>query len=97
MIFDLALGTVVGLTCGAVFFGGLRWTLSQLETARRPAVLVFSSFVIRGVVVAGALVAFSGGRLARILAGLVGLLVVRTAMVAVARRELTAMEVTSWT
>ena len=95
---DLALGTVVGLVCGAVFFGGLRWTLLRVQTARRPAALVFSSLMIRSAVVVGALVGFSGGRLARVLSGLVGLLVVRTAIVAVTRRELAAMEVTSsWT
>ena len=97
MIFDLAVGAIVGLVSGLVFFGGLRWTVSRLDTARRPAFLVISSLLLRVAVVAGALVVFSDGRLVRVLAGLGGLLAVRTAMVSATRRELAAMEVTSWT
>lgn len=97
MILDVTLGALVGLVAGLVFFGGLRWTVSRLDTARRPAVLVISSLLMRVAVVAGALVVFSDGRLARVLAGLGGLLVVRTVMVSATRRELAAMEATSWT
>jgi F1F0 ATPase subunit 2 len=97
VIGDIAMGALVGLVAGLVFFGGLRWTVSRLDTARRPAVLVVSSLLVRVAVVAGAFVVFSGGSLTRVLAGLGGLLVVRTLMVSVARRELAAMEVTSWT
>ncbi len=97
MIGDIAVGALVGLVAGLVFFGGLRWTVSRLDTARRPAVLVVSSLLVRVAVVAGAFVVFSGGSLTRVLAGLGGLLVVRTLMVSAARRELAAMEVASWT
>ncbi len=97
MIADVVLGALVGLICGVVFFGGLRWTVARLDTTRRPVALVVSSLVLRVMLVAGALVVISDGRLARVLAGLAGLLVIRTAMVAVARRELSEMEVTSWT
>ena len=85
------------IVAGLVFFGGLRWTLSRVETARRPVVLVISSLLIRMAVVAGALVVFSDGRLARVLAGLGGLLAVRTVLVSATRRELATMEATSWT
>lgn len=97
MIFDIVVGAIVGLVAGSVFFGGLRWTVSKLDTARRPVILVISSLLIRVAVVASALVMFSNGRLARVLAGLGGLLVVRTLMVSVTRRDLAAMEATSWT
>ncbi len=97
MIGDIAVGALVGLVAGLVFFGGLRWTVSRLDTARRPAVLVVSSLLVRVAVVAGAFVVFSGGSLTRVLVGLGGLLVVRTLMVSAARRELAAMEVASWT
>jgi F1F0 ATPase subunit 2 len=97
VIWDVMVGVIVGAVAGLVFFGGLRWTVSRLETARRPVVLVTSSLLIRVAVVAGALVLFSDGRLARVLAGLGGLLVVRTVMVAATRRELATMEATSWT
>jgi F1F0 ATPase subunit 2 len=97
VIWDVTVGAIVGVVAGFVFFGGLRWTLSRLETARRPAVLVISSLMIRMAVVAGALVVFSDGRLARVLAGLGGLLVVRSILVSATRRELATMEATSWT
>lgn len=97
MIGDITVGALVGLVAGLVFFGGLRWTVSRLDTARRPAVLVVSSLLVRVGAVAGAFVVFSGGSLTRVLAGLGGLLVVRTLMVSATRRELAAMEVTSWT
>lgn len=97
MILDIGVGATVGVLCGVVFFAGLRWTISRLATARRPAALVITSLLIRVAVVAGALVVFSDGRLTRVLAGLAGLLVVRTAMVSVTRRELAAMEAPTWT
>jgi F1F0 ATPase subunit 2 len=97
VIWDVMVGAIVGAVAGLVFFGGLRWTVSRLETARRPVVLVTSSLLIRVAVVAGALVVFSDGRLARVLAGLGGLLVARTVMVSATRRELATMEATSWT
>lgn len=97
MIADIAIGFCAGLVAGAVFFGGLRWTLSRLPTTRRPLLLTVASFLVRTAVVAGVLVAVSDGVLARILAGLVGILAVRTAMVALVRRDLEAAEESSWT
>ncbi len=97
MIFDVAIGLVVGLCCGVVFFGGLRWTVSRLDTARRPAFLMISSLLVRMAAVAGGIELAADGSLARVLAALGGLLLVRTAMVAVTRREVDAMEVASWT
>lgn len=97
MILDLAIGVLVGIGCGVVFFGGLRWTVSKLDSVRRPAAMVISSLLVRTAVVAGAIVLISDGSLARVLAALGGLLVVRTAIVAVVRREVSAMEVASWT
>ncbi len=97
MILDLAIGALVGLGCGVVFFGGLRWTVSKLESVRRPATLMISSLLVRTAAVTGAIVLVSEGSLARVLAALGGLLIVRTAMVAIVRREVSAMEVASWT
>jgi F1F0 ATPase subunit 2 len=97
VIIDVTVGAIVGLVAGFVFFGGLRWTVSRLETTRHPVVLVTSSLLIRVAVVATVLVVFSDGRLARVLAGLGGLLVVRTLMVSITRRDLATMEATSWT
>ncbi len=98
MMLDLAIGLLVGFCCGAVFFGGLRWTVSRLETARRPALLLIASLLVRLAAVTGAIVLAADARLVRVLAALAGLLIVRTAMVAVARREVAALEVAApWT
>lgn len=97
MILDLAIGALAGLGCGVAFFGGLRWTVSKLDSVRRPATLMISSLIARTAVVAGVIVLVTDGSLVRVLAALGGLLLVRTAMVAAARREIAAMEVASWT
>lgn len=97
MIIDLAVGVLAGLGCGVVFFGGLRWTVSKLDSVRRPAALMISSLLARTAVVTVAIVLTSDSSLVRVVAALGGMLIVRTAMVAVVRREVSAMEVTSWT
>lgn len=96
MIADIGIGLAAGLVAGAVFFAGLHWTVSRLATARRPLLLTVASFMVRGAVVAGLLVAVSDGVLARVLAGLAGILAVRTVMVALVRRHL-EVEESSWT
>jgi len=88
VILDLALGLVAGIAAGAVFFGGLRWTLDRLAASRRPLGLAAASFAVRSAAVAGLLVVVSGGSASRVLAGLAGLLVVRTVLVGRARRSL---------
>jgi F1F0 ATPase subunit 2 len=96
MIADIGIGLAAGLVAGVIFFGGLRWTLNRLATTHHPLLLTVSSFIVRGVVVAGLLVVVSDGVLARVLAGLVGILVARTAIVALVRQDLEAEE-SSWT
>ncbi len=93
---DLAIGLLAGLVGGAAFFGGLRWTIRRLPSARRPVLLATASFVVRGVLLAGLLVAVSAGSPVRVVAGLGGVLAVRTVMVRDARRE-TGEEASTWT
>ena len=97
MILDSAIGLLTGLCSGAVFFGGLRWTVSRLEAAPRPALLMISSLLARTAFVTGVIVLVTDGSLVRVVTALCGLLLVRTAMVAATRREIAAMEVASWT
>lgn len=93
---DLAVGLPAGLVAGALFFGGLRWTVSQLATVRRPALLAAASFVLRTGVVVAILLVSTDGRLLRILAALGGFLIARTVLVSRVRRDLQT-EGTSWT
>lgn len=50
----LALAGMAGLLLGAIFFGGLWWTVRLGVASRRPALLFLGSLLLRtGVVVAG--------------------------------------------
>lgn len=96
MIGDLALGLMVGVVAGGVFFGGLRWTLARMVTAKRVVLLMGSSFLLRSAAVVGLLVVVADGRLTRMLGALVGILVVRTILVARTRARLDVPEESSW-
>ena len=66
-----------GALLGALFFGGLWWTVRSLPSSRYPAGLMLASFVLR---MGGALTAFyllMGGRWERLLVSLVGFLAAR--------------------
>lgn len=73
----LGLAGVAGLIMGAIFFGGLWWTVRKGVASQRPALWFVGSFVLRtGVVVAGFYVV-SGGHWLRLLACLFGFAVAR--------------------
>lgn len=79
-------GIAAGLVIGIVFFGGLRLTLERLAGARRPAVLILASFVVRiglAVAVLVALARWTGW--AGLVAGAAGMLAVRSLLVRHAR------------
>jgi F1F0 ATPase subunit 2 len=94
---DALIGLGTGIVAGGVFFGGLRWTVSRLTHTRRPVLLTSTSFLVRSGFVVFTLLLIADGGLVRILAGLVGMLAVRTALVANSRRSLDSAEASSWT
>lgn len=96
MIIDLAIGLTAGLLAGALFFGGLRWTLSRLTTTPRPTLLAAASFLVRTALVVAILLVTIDGRLVRAVSVLGGFVIVRTVLVARERRLL-EKEVTTWT
>lgn len=96
MIGDLALGLMVGIMAGGVFFGGLRWTLARMVTAKRILLLMVSSFLLRSAAVVGLLVVAVDGRLARVLGALFGILAIRTILISRARTGLDSPEESSW-
>jgi F1F0 ATPase subunit 2 len=68
----LALAGMAGLLLGAIFFGGLWWTIRLGVTSKRPALLFPGSMLLRiGVVIAGFYVV-SDGHWQRLLACLFG-------------------------
>ena len=73
----LGLAGVAGLIMGAIFFGGLWWTVRKGVSSKRPALWFLGSFLLRtGVVVAGFYIV-SDGQWQRLLACLFGFAVAR--------------------
>ena len=73
----LALAGMAGLLLGAIFFGGLWWTVRLGMTSKRPELLFLGSMLLRtGVVIAGFYVV-SDGHWQRLLACLFGFAIAR--------------------
>jgi len=73
----LALASATGLLLGAIFFGGLWWTVRRGVSLKRPAPWFLGSLLLRtGIVVAGFYVV-SDGHWQRLLAGLLGFAIAR--------------------
>ena len=70
-----ALGT--GVVLGAVFFGGLWWTVRKGAACRRPALLFLSSFLLRTSIALAGLYFVAGGHWDRLLACLLGFVIAR--------------------
>jgi F1F0 ATPase subunit 2 len=74
----VALAGLAGALLGAIFFGGLWWTVGHGVSARRPALLFVTSVVLRmGITLVG-FYFVSGGQWKRLVACLVGFVIART-------------------
>ena len=74
---ELVLAGVGGLVLGAIFFGGLWWTLRKSLKSPRPALWMLGSLLTRmGLLLVG-LYLVSDGHWQRLLAGLVGVICAR--------------------
>ena len=81
----LGLAGAAGLLLGAVFFGGLWWTVSRGVSSPRPAVWFLGSFLVRmGVTLVGFYVV-SGGRWERLVLCFLGFLVARVVVTLMTR------------
>jgi F1F0 ATPase subunit 2 len=77
----LALALFAGASLGAVFFGGLWWTVQKGVTSQAPALWFLGSLVVRtGVILAGFYLV-SQGHWSRLVACLLGFLVARVFVV----------------
>lgn len=76
----LAAGLAAGMVLGAVFFGGLWWTVNRALTAAAPAVWFGVSALLRMAVVLYGLYCLAPLGLPGLFAGVCGLLVARTAV-----------------
>ena len=73
----LALAGMAGLLLGAIFFGGLWWTVRVGVASRRPALLFLGSLLLRTVVVVAGFYFVGDGQWQRLLACLFGFFVAR--------------------
>lgn len=76
-IVSLGLALVAGVVLGAIFFGGLWWTVQKMVSSKQPALWVFGSLMLRmGITLAG-LYAIGRGDWERLLACLLGFVIGR--------------------
>ena len=73
----LALAWMAGLLLGAIFFGGLWWTVRLGVASRRPALLFLGSLLLRTVVVVAGFYFVGDGHWQRLLACLFGVVIAR--------------------
>ena len=77
LVMALALPLVAGVLLGAIFFGGLWWTVRKGVSFKHPAAWFLGSLLLRtGIVLAGFYVV-ADGHWDRLLAGLLGLIIAR--------------------
>jgi len=76
----LTSGLLAGLALGALYFGGLWWTVRRVPTWRRPERALLASFAIRALLVLPAFVALALQGPGPLVAALVGFLVARFAV-----------------
>ena len=73
----LALAGMAGLLLGAIFFGGLWWTVRLGVASRRPALLFLGSLLLRTVVVVAGFYFVGDAQWQRLLACLCGFVIAR--------------------
>jgi F1F0 ATPase subunit 2 len=73
----LMLAWVAGGALGAIFFGGLWWTVRKGLSSRHPAPWFLGSLLLRTVIVLAGFYFIAGGHWSRLLACLIGFVIAR--------------------
>jgi F1F0 ATPase subunit 2 len=73
----LVLALAAGLVLGALFFGGLWWTVRKGVSYKRPALLFLGSLLLRTMVVVAGIYFVADGHWQRLLACLLGFVIAR--------------------
>jgi F1F0 ATPase subunit 2 len=84
-IVTLALSGVAGGALGAIFFGGLWWTVRKGISSEQPALWFFGSLLSRMSIVLIGFYFISGGHWERLLLGLFGFALARLAVIRLTR------------
>ena len=83
---DLGLAMVEGTMLGAIFFGGLWWTVRKADTAKHPALWFFGSMLLRMCMVVLGFYFILGDNWRNLLAGLLGFTAARLVVMRLARK-----------
>ena len=81
----IALALLAGAGIGAIFFGGLWWTVRKGASARQPWLWFSGSLLIRVGIALGGFYFVSGGEWKRLLACLLGSLLARQTLISLTR------------
>ena len=76
-LFSWALAGIAGLLLGAIFFGGLWWTVRKGVSSEQPAFWFFGSLLLRMSIALAGFYFVSGGQWERLLLCLVGFVIAR--------------------
>jgi len=77
----LCMTFMAGIAIGALYFGGLWWTVQRLPRSRNPSLLMLVSFLVRTGAAAGCFILIMGNKWEPIAAGLLGFVVIRIVLV----------------
>lgn len=81
----LAFALAAGILLGAIFFGGLWWTVRKGLTAKHPALWFFGSMVLRTSIVLLGFYFVMGDDWRKLLAGLIGFVIARLVVIRLTR------------
>ena len=84
---NMILAFIAGLLLGALFFGGLWFTVKKMITSTKPALLVLGSFVSRMVIVLTGFYFISTGNWQRLLIALAGFIIARFIVIYVTKSK----------
>jgi len=82
---NLVLASVAGVLLGALFFGGLWWTVQKGVSSKRSALWFFGSLLLRMSIALAGFYFVSGGHWKRLLACLLGFIMARFIIIRITR------------
>jgi F1F0 ATPase subunit 2 len=74
---ELVLASIAGAALGAIFFGGLWWTVRRVVSSKQPALWFLGSLLLRTSIALAGFYFVSGGRWDRLLVCLLGFVIAR--------------------
>ena len=93
LMLPLALAATAGCALGALFFGGLWWTVRKAVSSQRPALWLFGSLLLRTSAALAGFYFVGGGQWQRLLACCLGFVLARCIVVRLTAAPVAALSV----